>query len=844
MDWLIYIASYPDLIAALGTDTAAAQRHYELYGKAEGRTLNGFDALQYGASNPDLAKQYGNDAHALALHYIQTGYAQGRPTTGFDALEYGASYPDLALAYAADATALRRHYLEYGAKEGRAPATFNALQYAALNPDVAANFGTNEASLRIHYLNYGVKEGRVTSGFDALEYGASNPDLAAQYGANTQALLTHYITVGRAQGRAVASFDALEYGASYADLARDYGTDVAALTRHYLLYGAKEGRSTDNFNALQYAAMNPSVAAQFGLNEAALRNHYLTVGVKQGLQTSGFDAVAYLLTNSDLRASGMTAADALKHWILYGAQEHRTATVFGDDQASHTLAVGRVTRGDLSSTGDKDWYSLQVTAGQSVAVSMLTPGGVGMLMPGSALDIYDSHGRLLGTKSVDGGVGFDNWLQVTAAESGTLYVVARSSGNFGAFDIAVAKYISNANYDVIGGAIADVMIGVESMYNYIDGGAGDDLLGGGAGQDTFVGGPGADFMDGRGWGGQNGVTYHLSPSAVEVHLDGTILGRGGWAEGDRLVNMNSLGGSPFDDHLYGSSGNDYINGGGGYDYIEGLGGQDMLMADDGGATLLGGAGDDYLYAGSGNDILDGGDGFDRADYQATDIGLRIDMRSGLMAGGAAGDTLISIEMLSGSRGADILANNTTGRMGLFGYTGDDILIDRTQSGQGAWLNGGAGNDLLIGASLEGDEGDDIFVATREGVINTASGRGGADKYVIDPLDNVLGTVFDFSLTLNSFDGSDVIDLSRLRDENGAVLDLADIVAHTNGNVIDLSGFHTAAGDLVTGYIELRQQAGYYDPTTPYDTAQLTGANFLFTNGVNWLGMLPADIPFH
>jgi VCBS repeat-containing protein len=140
-----YLASYPDLIQAIGYNTTAAAEHYVRYGYNEGRTIT-FDAWDYLASNADLMDWLGADgvtdadATAAAKHYIEYGYHEGRTIT-FDAWEYLASNPDLMDWLAADgltdadATTAARHYIEYGVHEGRA-ITFDSAAYLASNANL------------------------------------------------------------------------------------------------------------------------------------------------------------------------------------------------------------------------------------------------------------------------------------------------------------------------------------------------------------------------------------------------------------------------------------------------------------------------------------------------------------------------------------------------------------------------------------------------------------------------------------------------------------------------------------------------------------------------------------
>ena len=78
VDPLIYIASHPDLIRALGNDPLAGLRHYRDWGYGEGRVTNAFNPAQYLANYADLRALYGNDTRAATVHWITTGQAEGR----------------------------------------------------------------------------------------------------------------------------------------------------------------------------------------------------------------------------------------------------------------------------------------------------------------------------------------------------------------------------------------------------------------------------------------------------------------------------------------------------------------------------------------------------------------------------------------------------------------------------------------------------------------------------------------------------------------------------------------------------------------------------------------------
>ena len=74
---LAYVASYDDLIKAIGADSLAAKQHYMVSGYSEGRTVS-FDGLQYIASYDDLIDRLGANATAGADHFIRSGRAENR----------------------------------------------------------------------------------------------------------------------------------------------------------------------------------------------------------------------------------------------------------------------------------------------------------------------------------------------------------------------------------------------------------------------------------------------------------------------------------------------------------------------------------------------------------------------------------------------------------------------------------------------------------------------------------------------------------------------------------------------------------------------------------------------
>ncbi len=204
-------------------------------------------------------------------------------------------------------------------------------------------------------------------------------------------------------------------------------------------------------------------------------------------------------------------------------------------------------------------------------------------------------------------------LQIRLADAwvGGAYTVAGARG---------ADIGSDTFHDIehaVGGAGNDALVG-SGLANRLHGGAGNDTLTGAGGADLLHGGSGRDTAD-----------YGGAFTAVALSL-GAGYGYSGEAKGDRLVSIERVVGTDFDDkitgrvvgdRLLGGDGNDLLRGGGGNDILAGGGGGDGLVGQDGNDLLGGGAGDDVLVGGAGRDRLFGGAGDDEL-RRRTSFGAR------------------------------------------------------------------------------------------------------------------------------------------------------------------------------------------------------------------------------
>ena len=145
-------------------------------------------------------------------------------------------------------------------------------------------------------------------------------------------------------------------------------------------------------------------------------------------------------------------------------------------------------------------------------------------------------------------------------------------------DVSTFEYVTGSMYD-------DSLTG-DHRNNHLTGGGGDDSLRGGAGMDLLIGGPGADMLDGGededekddmvpnpADGASDMVAasidwavYKGAAEGVMVDLS-TSMGTGGEAMGDTLRNIELIWGSEKGDTFIASNGADIIEGDGGSDTV-------------------------------------------------------------------------------------------------------------------------------------------------------------------------------------------------------------------------------------------------------------------------------------
>lgn len=286
------------------------------------------------------------------------------------------------------------------------------------------------------------------------------------------------------------------------------------------------------------------------------------------------------------------------------------------------------------------------------------------------------------------------------------YEISVSDGNGGNATAMMTINVSDVlNETITGDTAANTLTGSvgDDTLNGLDGndtlngGAGNDALSGGNQNDILIGGTGNDTLDGG--LGSDTADYSAATGAIHIDMGGGIFndGMGGT---DTLIAIETVIGSSFNDILRGESGVQNLSAGSGNDTLKGSGG---------------------------GDVLDGGIGNDTADYSmygfANNLTVTLNSAASAVITSAAGnDTLIGIENIIGTQGADTIN----------GFTTDTAVANI--------IDGNLGNDHLIGGNddtLIGGAGND-WLEYKGGVAQNFDLRGevGADTITISPALNI------------------------------------------------------------------------------------------------------------
>jgi Ca2+-binding RTX toxin-like protein len=404
-------------------------------------------------------------------------------------------------------------------------------------------------------------------------------------------------------------------------------------------------------------------------------------------------------------------------------------------------------------------------------------------------------GATLGTLAL-GPASASAAMKCVANDYHQMIVTLDAPGDFAAIAANADGSITVKGVPCTGGANPPTVHSVSSIdvWNISQGGAGVELD---AGQGDFAPGaketgPGADIditihpvagdtliLDANHAGdtivaGKLGINLNSDVEGLAQDADVTVGGIGrlrvrGSAAPDAISGKGGWGtGEPSDRGLLldGGGGGDRLTGGAGWtSELHGGAGDDKLVAGPADARLEGGAG---------NDEITGGPGRDDALYASASAGVKVDLA---VTGpqdtrGAGVDAIAGVEVLAGSRFADVLSGDARPNI-LQGDDGDDVLDGRAGDDG---LYGERGSDLLRGglgvAELDGGDGADTVAYDRApsavvielGLPGTWQKGGGFGVQNLVDVENVIGSPYADRLTgsagpnaLDGGPGGDTID---------------------------------------------------------------------------------------
>ena len=507
---------------------------------------------------------------------------------------------------------------------------------------------------------------------------------------------------------------------------------------------------------------------------------------KNGTITSATVYISATIINDSGGSIASFAFDALVHEIghaqgLYHPGIYNYPYIYGEDNTFTNDSWQTTAMSYFSQSNNTDLdasYARAVTPMIADIIALHDLYGVPVLRAGDTIyGVGSSLGGHIGMLLADLTAGnLDGPVTFTLFDSGGIDTLNLSTDTDDQHVVLQPETASD-----VYGLVGNLVIARNTLIENYVAGTGDDIIVGNEADNVLEGSAGADDIDGD--AGSDTASYAGSSTAVTVNLsDGTATG--GDAEGDTFTSIENLSGSAFDDTLIGDSSDNVLEGGGGADTLDGGAGadtasyaasdaaitvdlsvgtntgghaagdtltsienllgsrySDVLTGDAGANRLVGGTGNDRLTGGAGADTLMGGHGLDTASYAAAAAAVTVNLETGAASGGdAQGDTLDSVEHLSGSAYDDTLIGNA-GNNVLEGGAGADTLdggegIDTASySGSASRVDvrlsgtvvnhGAATGDTLTGIeNLIGSAHNDILAGDRQA--NALAGRDGND----------------------------------------------------------------------------------------------------------------------
>jgi Ca2+-binding RTX toxin-like protein len=399
--------------------------------------------------------------------------------------------------------------------------------------------------------------------------------------------------------------------------------------------------------------------------------------------------------------------------------------VFNGDNGNNQL-FGGAGNDTLNGLGGNDELT-----GHSGADSLDGGNGDDVLVGGAGID------------TLNGGAGTDQ--VVYYRETGSLGVTVdmeagTATDTYGNGDILVSIE------QVYGSDQADVLLGSNSIADFLFGRGGNDSLNGRGLDDTLVGGSGNDTLNGG--DGNDQVAYFLETGSLGVAVDleaGTATDT--YGNSDTLISIEYIHATDQNDIIFGSNAHG-----------------DRIFGRDGNDTIDGRDGNDLIYTGAGNDrIIVGATLADARDTIVINgFGDKTIIGTGSL-GTAYGhhlvfeiDEAITVNLGTGIGTSASMSVDFTGAL-FFLEVGGSMHDDRLTGGNTAhddleWYVGNQGNDTLDGGTGTGDTvvyDDEVTI----GSFNFTTGvhEHGTQGAVVNLATGVATDTFGFTDTLINID---------------------------------------------------------------------------------------------
>ncbi len=182
-----------------------------------------------------------------------------------------------------------------------------------------------------------------------------------------------------------------------------------------------------------------------------------------------------------LEAAGYGGAYTGVYSLSITAERLASDGTSGDVRTRGRIAPGQTINAELGYEGDRDWYRLRLTHGQSYRFTLTSAGDTPLSDP--LIKLYSANGEELALDD-DGGEGLNSYLEFTPPSTGNYYIEAGSfgAGGTGGYVLAAADgdIPNNANTDARLSADGDYREGVlapggDSDWYRIDLGEGQGL---------------------------------------------------------------------------------------------------------------------------------------------------------------------------------------------------------------------------------------------------------------------------------------------------------------------------------------------------------------------------------